>query len=176
MGRHRTYYTLVKCDGGGHPWRIEFGDFDRAVVAAELQDRREHGMRSADLRILTSGPQARDQQAAVDALNARPRTLVVVTWRDEAYGSLDGVKSAFRLYDRVDLSDAAAKRISGKARKAGFSFHVGRCSWISYDDGAPETFIVGLKAMGYAVRSAGCRADVLAHLNSPVSSAGTAAS
>ena len=176
MGRRRTYYTLVERDGGEHPWRIEFGAFDRAAVAGELQDRRDHGVRSADLKILTSGPQARDQQAAVEALNARHRTLIIVTWRDKAYGSLDGVRSAFRLYDCVDLSDAAAKRVSGKARKAGFSFHLGRCSWISYDDGAPKTFIVGLKALGYAVRSAGCRADVLAHLNSPGSSRGTAAS
>ncbi len=167
MGRRGTYYTLVERDGGEHPWRIEFGDFKRATVAAEHQDRRDHGVRSADLKILTSGPQAEDQQAAVEALNARPRTLIIVTWRDEAYGSLGGISSAFRLYDTVDLSDAATKRISGKARKAGFSLHHGRCSWISYDAGAPEAFIAGLKALGYAVRSAGCRADSLAHLNTP---------
>ena len=109
MGHRRTYYTLVERDGGEHPWRIEFGDFDRATVAAEHQDRRDHGVRSADQKILTSGPQAVDQKAAVGALNARRRTLIIVTWRDEAYGSLGGISSAFRLYDTVDLSDAARR-------------------------------------------------------------------
>ena len=43
MSDRRRYHTLVERDGPEHPWRIEFGDFDRATVDAELEDRRDQG-------------------------------------------------------------------------------------------------------------------------------------
>ena len=167
MSDRRRYRTLVERDGSEHPWRIEFGDFDRATVDAELEDRRDHGVRKSNLKIITSGATAIEQAAAVEALNARLRTLVVITWRDESYGSLCGVTSGFRLYDTATLSETAAKSLSAKARASGYEWHQGRCSWIAYDTSAPERFIAALKGLGYAVRSAGCKAITLAHLNTP---------
>ncbi len=93
--------------------------------------------------------------------------MITITWRDEDYGALSGATAAFRLYGTVALSDTAAGRLASKARKAGFQWHQGRCSWISYDRGGPERLIAGFKALGFAVRSAGCRSEALAHLNSP---------
>ena len=128
MSDRRRYHTLVERDGPEHPWRIEFGDFDRATVDAELEDQRDRGARKANVKIITSGSTATEQSAAVAALNARPRIVIVITWRDESYGSLCGVTSGFRLYETVMLTETAAKNLSAKARASGYEWHQGRCS------------------------------------------------
>lgn len=80
---------------------------------------------------------------------------LTVTWRDEAYGALSGVRCAFRLYDCASLSDSAVRRIHGKARKAGFSWRQDRCTWIAYKLDAAHHFVAGLQDVGYAVVHAG---------------------
>jgi hypothetical protein len=80
---------------------------------------------------------------------------VTVTWRDEAYGSLSGARCAFRLYDCIEFTDSALRRIHGKARKAGFTWNPDRCAWIAYKRAAAHRFIAGLQDLGYAVDHAG---------------------
>jgi hypothetical protein len=80
---------------------------------------------------------------------------VIITWRDESYGSLCGVRCAFRLYDLADFSDSALRRIRGKAHKAGFKWNPDRCSWTSYKLAAAHHLVEGLQALGYAVEHAG---------------------
>ena len=82
------------------------------------------------------------------------RTMTV-TWRSENYGRYDGAKSAFRLYDTVDLSDAEVAQLHAAATKAGFSWEDGRCVWIAFSDTARDRFIAGLQKLGYAVAHAG---------------------
>ena len=170
MNGRRRYFTLLERDGPEHDWRIAFGAFDRAEAVSELEERRAHGVRKGDVRIMVSGAAAEEQAAALKAQNDRPRPLVIVTWRDENYGSLSGATSAFRLYDTLHFSETAVKRIAGRARSAGFEWRQDRCSWISYAPDAPKRFIAGLKALGLAVRNAGSKAATLAHLNSPAAS------
>lgn len=80
---------------------------------------------------------------------------VTITWRNEAYGQLSGIASAFRLYDCGDFSDAAVKRIHGKARKAGYVWSDSRCAWTSYDRTAAAKFAAALQDLGYQVKHAG---------------------
>ena len=84
-----------------------------------------------------------------------PVTTIVVTWRSENYGRFDGARSAFRLYDTVDLTDDAVAKISSAAIEAGYFWADGRCAWIAWADSARERFIAGLQALGYAVEHAG---------------------
>jgi len=82
-------------------------------------------------------------------------TTLIVTWRSEDYGRFDGARSAFRLYDTVDLDDAAVAQIHAAATKAGYFWEPGRCAWIARADSARGRFIAGLEALGYAVEHAG---------------------
>ncbi len=76
---------------------------------------------------------------------------LTVTWRDEAYGARSGVRCAFRLYDTVDLSDGAVRRIRSQARKAGFHWDDARCAWIAYKLAAAHRLAESLQALGYEV-------------------------
>lgn len=80
---------------------------------------------------------------------------LTVTWRSENYGRFDGARSAFRLYDTVDLDDTAVAQIHAAATKAGYFWEPGRCAWIAWADSARERFIAGLQTLGYAVEHAG---------------------
>lgn len=80
---------------------------------------------------------------------------LIVTWRSENYGRFDGARSAFRLYDTVDLDDAAVAGISFAAIEAGYFWDDGRCAWIAWADSARGRFIAGLHALGYAIEHAG---------------------
>jgi|GEM_PF-5815817 len=80
---------------------------------------------------------------------------VIITWRNEAYGSLSGVSCAFRLYDCASFSDGAVRRIHGKARKAGFSWNPDRCAWITYKLASAHKFVAGLEVLGYLIEHAG---------------------
>jgi hypothetical protein len=48
----RPYYTLAARAHG--VWFPQFGDYDREIVEAELQDYRDHGRRARDLKIVRS--------------------------------------------------------------------------------------------------------------------------
>lgn len=50
----RRYHVLLSRNDSKSPWRIEFGDFDRATVVAERQDYRDGGTKASNLRIITS--------------------------------------------------------------------------------------------------------------------------
>jgi hypothetical protein len=80
---------------------------------------------------------------------------MTVTWRNENYGRYDDARSAFRLYDTVDLDDRQVAEIHAAATKAGYFWEHGRCAWIAWADDARERFIVGLEGLGYAVEHAG---------------------
>lgn len=47
----RYHILMVRSDG--HWNGPEFGDYDKETVRAELQDHRDHGVRSKDLAIVT---------------------------------------------------------------------------------------------------------------------------
>lgn len=57
----RKYYVLMVRQED--QWALEFGDYTRADVQAELQDQRGHGVKTKDLVILTVQD---DSQVAVD--------------------------------------------------------------------------------------------------------------
>lgn len=82
------------------------------------------------------------------------RTMTV-TWRSENYGRYDGAKSAFRLYDTVDLSDVEVAKLHAAATEAGFSWEDSRCVWISFNEAARDRFITALQGLGHAVAHAG---------------------
>ena len=58
---HR-YFTLLSRDPSDGIWAIEFGDYNRGCVVAELEDYLDHDYRRADLRIIQTG----DDQASID--------------------------------------------------------------------------------------------------------------
>jgi len=68
--RTRTYYTLVLRDDGDLRWRIEFGDYDRDTVEAEMESYTDHDYLKRNAKIIRSGDSQADIDAAVDALNA----------------------------------------------------------------------------------------------------------
>jgi hypothetical protein len=65
----RKYYLLLQRIDGR--WTVQFGDYDRAVVAQEGQDMRDdfEAVRKKDLTIICTGPKQADIDAAVAALN-----------------------------------------------------------------------------------------------------------
>lgn len=68
--RKGPYFTLLQRHEG--VWGIEFGDFDRETVEAELQDYRDHFIRKADLKIIRTADYATATiQPIVDALNGK---------------------------------------------------------------------------------------------------------
>ena len=68
----KTYFSLLTRDLK-HPisnqWGPDFGDYDRKVVEAELDDYRRQGWAAAELRIIETAPGQKDIDAAVAALN-----------------------------------------------------------------------------------------------------------
>lgn len=74
MANVRTYYTLAIRYSGG--WTNDFGDWDRTVVAQELEDRR-YGYDATlkkDMRIIaTYGGEQVDIDAAIATLNSEDR-------------------------------------------------------------------------------------------------------
>jgi hypothetical protein len=74
MASH-PYFTLVSRNpiavlNGIAPWVIEFGDYDRETVQSELDYYRDHGYKSANLKIIrTTDSRQSSINAAVAALN-----------------------------------------------------------------------------------------------------------
>jgi hypothetical protein len=65
----RTYYSLVVWEDDA--WAQQFGDYSRKVVRDELEDYRYSlGYRRDQLRILATGDEQADIDAAVAQLNA----------------------------------------------------------------------------------------------------------
>lgn len=62
--RNRPYYTLVLREDGDSRWHPEFGDYDRAIVQAELELCAAHDYLRKNARIIST---AVDTQAAIDA-------------------------------------------------------------------------------------------------------------
>lgn len=57
--------------------------------------------------------------------------VIELSWRDENYGAVCAV-AAFRNYaGSLDWSDRTHQRFRGCLKRAGFAFHVGRCSYIA---------------------------------------------
>ena len=71
--RSRPYFTLVAIDGTptDTPWGIAFGDFDKDVVEAEMEDYRENGWTKKQLKIIKTASDQASIDAAVAALNAQ---------------------------------------------------------------------------------------------------------
>jgi hypothetical protein len=67
----KVYHVLLSRDGAGQKWGVEFGDWKRADVAAELADHRDHGAKASNLKIITCGAEQAAIDAAVAALNAK---------------------------------------------------------------------------------------------------------
>ena len=76
----KTYFSLLTRDLS-HPisnqWVPDFGDYDRKLVEAELDDYRQKGWATAELRIIETAPGQKDIDAAVAELNAAERAKVV---------------------------------------------------------------------------------------------------
>lgn len=73
------YHTLIERneDSKDNVWVIGFGDRDLECVQFEKQDRRDHGAKAKDLRIITqprapSLAQYEELKAMVAAMNAAP--------------------------------------------------------------------------------------------------------
>jgi hypothetical protein len=73
------YYTLLERAAGSHTWTIEFGDYSRKVVEAEMRDRRESD-RAAEpterstFRVIATDD---DTQEAIDAAVTNLNQLAV---------------------------------------------------------------------------------------------------
>ncbi len=48
----KMYWTLEVRYGDAGKWCIEFGDWDRSVVKAEMNDYKDHGHKAKNLRIV----------------------------------------------------------------------------------------------------------------------------
>lgn len=65
----RRYFTLCLRDDGDLKWRIEFGDYSRVVVKAEMDDYTQHAYLKKNACIIESGDQQVDIDKAVRELN-----------------------------------------------------------------------------------------------------------
>ena len=66
----RPYWTLLEREGPEARWTIAFGSYTRAEVEGERKDRRDHGVRAMDLKIIRTGSRRQDIEAKVEELNA----------------------------------------------------------------------------------------------------------
>lgn len=71
MTKNRTYYSLCLRDDGDLVWRLEFGDYDRDCVQAELEAYTEHDYLKRNAKIIKSADDQASINAAVAALNAK---------------------------------------------------------------------------------------------------------
>lgn len=71
----RKYYSLLQRVNG--KWTIQFGDYDRQVVADVADDMWDQGIgtKRADLKIITTGPKQSDIEAAVAKLNGTTKPI-----------------------------------------------------------------------------------------------------
>lgn len=77
----RDYFTLVVREDGR--WGQQFGDYDREVVAQEIED--SYGdVRKADRKIIRTKPGQADVNAKVAALNSAPATVRLTVVREPA--------------------------------------------------------------------------------------------
>lgn len=67
--RTRKYYILVERDTHLSAWKIHHGDYKRADVEAERQDRRDHGAKATNLRIIETTDQQEDIDRRLERLN-----------------------------------------------------------------------------------------------------------
>ena len=65
----KTYFTLAVREAGR--WAPQFGDYDRAVVAQELDDLAYGGIPKRDMRIVKSADDQASILAAVATLKAK---------------------------------------------------------------------------------------------------------
>jgi hypothetical protein len=63
----KAYYTLLIRESSDEPWSIDFGDYDRANVHAEADERIADGFQTM---IFTSTARQRDIEAMVIAINS----------------------------------------------------------------------------------------------------------
>lgn len=68
----RTYYTLaVKPKAEGQQWSPQFGDYDRKVVAQEIEDTKADWPKGSKFKIVKSDGKQAAINAAIDALNRK---------------------------------------------------------------------------------------------------------
>jgi hypothetical protein len=68
----RSYFTLAvlpKADGA--QWSPQFGDYERDVVAQELEDTKEDWPKGSKFKIVKSGDTQAAINAAIDSLNRK---------------------------------------------------------------------------------------------------------
>lgn len=78
------YFVLVEREAVGKSWSIQFGDYDREVVDAERDERRDKGARASNLKVLTVASARQSMiDLAVAELNGvvsdQPRHTRIVT-------------------------------------------------------------------------------------------------
>ncbi len=65
----RLYHSLLTRNSPVHPWRIEFGDYDKECVEQEREDDYS-SFSKKNVKIITTTDDQPSIQAAVDDLNA----------------------------------------------------------------------------------------------------------
>jgi hypothetical protein len=72
----RKYYTLaVLPKAEGQQWSPQFGDYDREVVAQELEDTKADWPKGSKFKIITSDGKQAAINAEIDALNRQIKEL-----------------------------------------------------------------------------------------------------
>lgn len=66
----KLYYTLCVRLDGEQRWCAEFGDYDKDVVEAELQDYRDSYHKKKNLQIIATGDSQSDIDQGVSELNS----------------------------------------------------------------------------------------------------------
>ena len=70
--KNRRYFTLaVLPKADGQQWSPQFGDYDREVVAQELEDTREDWPKRSKFMIVETDDDQASITVAIDNLNAR---------------------------------------------------------------------------------------------------------
>jgi hypothetical protein len=84
----RTYYTLAVLPNaeGNRQWSPQFGDYDRDVVAQELEDTRDDWSKGSKFKIVTSNGTQSGIDAAIDELNTKLQQRREITVK---YSSID---------------------------------------------------------------------------------------
>jgi hypothetical protein len=125
------YYVLAERVSSSSPWGVSFGAIYRADVDAEREDRRDHGVRASDLKVLTIADAKQSSvDAAIAALNGVVPPVLVPTpiidrlARIAGFFATDGYLKAYSddlfVHDRRSLERSkAGDRFVWALREAG---------------------------------------------------------
>jgi hypothetical protein len=85
---------------------------------------------------------------------------IAIQWRDENNGSVSAV-AAFRIYSLTsDWSERTKSKFRGCLKRAGFSFHDGRCAYIAVEGEDRQLALCNeLAAAGFHITNGDVRAN-----------------